>query len=111
MNVFDWLYFIQSLSSFSSIDHLVLLCARFFDAISSGRDEVLSFNSSANVLVLTHFNVPHKDWLTYSGRTDRPGELYYNFSISNDLTQMVYFPTGILDGYWHSCSSGFIYLF
>ena len=32
---------------------------------------------------------------TYSSGTDRPGELCYNFSISNDLTQMVNFPTRI----------------
>ena len=32
---------------------------------------------------------------TYSGGTDRPGELCYNFSISNDLTQIVNFPTRI----------------
>ena len=37
------------------------------------------------------------DWLTYSGGTDRPGELCYNFSVSNDLTQMVNFPTWIRD--------------
>ena len=37
--------------------------------------------------------VHHNDWLIYSGRTDQPGELCYNFSISNDLTQMVNFPT------------------
>ena len=35
--------------------------------------------------------------LIYSGGTDRPGELSYNFSISNDLTQMVTFPTRIPD--------------
>ena len=35
------------------------------------------------------FNVHHKDWLTYSGATDRP------FSISNGLTHMVNFPTQI----------------
>ena len=35
--------------------------------------------------------------LTYSGRTDRPGELCYKFSISNDLTQIVNFPTQIPD--------------
>ena len=29
--------------------------------------------------------------------TDRPGELCYNFSISNDLTEMVNFPTWIPD--------------
>ena len=42
-------------------------------------------------------NVHHKDWLTCSGQTNRPGELYYNFSISNYLTQMVNFPTCIPD--------------
>ena len=43
------------------------------------------------------FNVHHKDWLTYSGGTDQPGELCYNFSIANDLTQIVNFPTRIPD--------------
>ena len=33
--------------------------------------------------------------LTYSIGTDRPNELCYNFSISNDLTQMVNFSTQI----------------
>ena len=49
------------------------------------------------MFVFGDFNVHHKDWLTYSGGTDRPGELCYNFSISNDLTQMVKFPTRIPD--------------
>ena len=39
----------------------------------------------------------HKDWLTYSGGIDRPGKLCYNFSASNNLTQMVNFPTRIRD--------------
>ena len=73
-----------------------------FDSISSDIDEVLSINPSANVLVFGDFNVHHKDWLTYSGGTDRPGELCYNFSISNDLTQMVNFPTRIPDCDSHS---------
>ena len=38
-----------------------------FDSISSNIDEVLSINPSANVFVFG-------DWLTYSGRTDRPGQ-------------------------------------
>ena len=59
-------------------------------------------NPSANVFVFGDFNVHHKDWLTYSGGTDRPGELCYNFSISNDLTQMVNFPTWIPDCDSHS---------
>ena len=49
-------------------------------------DEVLSINPSTNVFVFWDFNVRHKDWLTYSSWTDRPGELCYNFTISNDLT-------------------------
>ena len=54
-------------------------------------------NPSADVFVFGDFNVHHKDWLTYSGGTDRPGELCYNFSIPNDLTEMVNFPTRIPD--------------
>ena len=68
-----------------------------FDSISSNIDEVLSINPSANVFVFGDFNIHHKDWLTYSGGIDQPGELCYNFSISNDLTQMLNFPTWIPD--------------
>ena len=73
-----------------------------FDSISSNIDEVLPINPSANVFVFGDFNVRHKDWLTYSGGTDQPGELCYNFSISNDLTQMINFPTRIPDCDSHS---------
>ena len=73
-----------------------------FDSISSNIDEVLSINPSANVFVFGDFNVHHKDWLTYSSGTDPPGELCYNFSISNDLTQIVDFPTRIPDCDSHS---------
>ena len=57
-----------------------------FDYISFNVDEILSINPSANVFVFGDFNVHHKDWLTYSGGTDRPRELC-------DLTQVVNFPT------------------
>ena len=73
-----------------------------FDSVSSNIDEVLSVNPSANVFVFGDFNVHHKDWLTYSGGTDRPGELCYNFSISNEVTQIVNFPTRIPDCDSHS---------
>ena len=73
-----------------------------FDSISSNIDEVPSINPSANVFVFRDFNVHHKDWLTYSSGTDQPGELCYNFSISNDLTQMVNFPMRIPDCDSHS---------
>ena len=54
------------------------------------------------MFVFGDFNIRYKDWLTYSGGTGRPGELCYNFSISNDLTQMVNFPTLIPDCDPHS---------
>ena len=60
-------------------------------------------NPSANVFVFGDFiNFHHKDWLTYSGGTDRPGELCCNFYMSNDLTQMVNFPTCFPDCDSHS---------
>ena len=92
------LAFLHSVSYFFSLYRSLSssLCM-VFDAISSNIDEVLSINPSANVFVFGDFNVHHKDWLTYSGVTDRPGELCYNFSISNDLTQIVQFPTLIPD--------------
>ena len=64
-----------------------------FDSISSNIDEVLSINPSANVFVFGDFSAHHKDWLTYSGGTDRSGEIL----ISNDLTQIVNFLTRIPD--------------
>ena len=76
------------------------LCTVFY-YISSNIDQVLSINPSA-VFVFGNFLVHHKDWLTYSGGTDRPGELCYNFSISNNLTQMVNVPTQIPDCDSHS---------
>ena len=51
-----WLVLLHSLFSFFSIDL-----------------------PSANVFVFGDFNIHHKDWLTYFGGIDRPGELYYNF--------------------------------
>ena len=54
------------------------------------------------MFVFGDFNVHHKDWLTYSGGTDRPGELCYDFSILSDLTQIVNFSTQISDCDSHS---------
>ena len=66
-----------------------------FDSISSNIDEVLSINPSANVFVFGEFNIHHKDWFTYFYGNDRSGELCYNLSISNNLTQIVNFPTRV----------------
>ena len=63
------------------MDPLLHLCAQFLIQYHL-TDEVLSINLSANVFVFGYFNVYHEDWLTYSGGTGRPGELCYNFSLS-----------------------------
>ena len=64
--------------------------------------EGLLFARDLYVFVFEDFNFHHKDWLTYSDGIDRPGELSYNFSILNDLTQIVSFPTRIPDCDSHS---------
>ena len=48
----------------------LLLCTVFYSVLPN-IDEILSINPSANVFVFGDFNVHHKDWLTYSGGTDR----------------------------------------
>ena len=108
--ILDWLYFIQYLTSFSSINHFLHLHA-VFNSISYSIDEVLSTNPSANVFVFVYFNIHHKVWLTYSDGTDIPGKLCYNFSTSNELIKMVNFPTWISDCDSQSCFFGFISIF
>ena len=73
-----------------------------FDSLTSNIDEVLYINPLANAFVFGDFNVHRKDCLAYSGGTDRSGELCYNFSISNNLSKMVNFPTWIPDCHFHS---------
>ena len=84
------------------------LCTVFY-SISCNIDEVLSINSSANVFEFGHLNIHHKDWLIYPRGTDPPGEICYNISISNYLTQMVNFPTKIPD--YDSHNSALLNLF
>ena len=78
---FDWLYFSMSYFFFLYQSPSSALCT-VFDSVSSNIDKILLVNPSANVFVFGDFNIHHKDWLTYSGGTDQPGELSYNFSIS-----------------------------
>ena len=73
-----------------------------FDCILSNINQILLINQSANMFVFGDFNAHHKDWLTYSSGMNRPGELCFNFSISNDLRQTVIFPTSIPDCDSHS---------
>ena len=94
-------YMFSTASYFFVLYHRLLHLHTVFDSISSNIDEVLSINPSANVFIFGDFNIDHKGWLTYSGGTDRPGEFWYNFSISNDHTWMVKFPTSIHDSDSH----------
>ena len=81
-------------TGFTSLSVLVLfpLSITFFSFVHAFWFYI---NPSANVFVFGVVNVHQKDWFTYSGGTDRPVVLCYNFSISNDLTQMLNFPTWI----------------
>ena len=89
------LYVLHSLSYFFFLyQSLSWYLCTISDSISSNIDEVLSIN--LKLMCLFDYNIHHKDWLTYSGGTDRSGELCYNFSISNDL------PTWIPDCDSHS---------
>ena len=99
--IFDWFYSIRYLTSFFYINHRLSLCAQVL-MLFYLTDEVLSINPSATGFVFGAFNLPRKDWLTYPGGTHRHGELCYNFSFSDDLTQMVNFPTWIPTSDSHS---------
>ena len=48
-------------------------------------------NPSANVFVFGDFNAHHKDWLTCSDGTDRPGELCYSFLSQTTLLRLLTF--------------------
>ena len=82
---------LHSLSYFCFLCQSTSSLCTVFDFISFNIDDIFSINPSANVFDFGDFNVHYNDCLTYSGGTDRPGELCYNFSISNDLTQMFNF--------------------
>ena len=101
LNSLSYFFFLYR-SPFSS------LCT-VLDSISPNLDEVLSINPAVNVFVFGDFNAHHKDRLSYSSGTDRPGKLCYKFSISNDLTQIVNFSTRIL--HCDCCSAALLDLF
>ena len=77
-----------------------------FDAISSNIDQ-----SSHMLIAFGDLNILHKDWLTYSGETDRSGELCY-ISQTTLLRWLIF----LLEYLWleylsHSCIFGFIFSF
>ena len=73
-------------------------------------NKVLLINQSTNVFVFADFKIHHQDWLTCSGRTDRHGKLYYNFSNSKRPYSMVNFSTCIPDCDFHSLALFDIFL-
>ena len=102
------LYLENSADSYLSFQLALLLSVSYFfflyrspslslckvlDSISSNIDEVLSINPSA-VFVFGDLNVHHKDWVTYSGGTDRSGELCYNFLSHMTLLRRITFLFG-----------------
>ena len=62
----------------------------------------MKFSRSTHLFLFGDCNLHQKDCLTYSGGTDRPGEICYNFSMSKHLTQMINFSTWIPDCDSHS---------
>ena len=71
---------LQSVSYFFlSTAHFFRISARFLILVHLTK---VRFSRSTHLLMCLslNFNVQHKDWLTYSDGTDRPGELSYNFS-------------------------------
>ena len=95
LEYFDALFVILSvLLLFSSIDHLLCLYERFLFLVYLTRMRVSQSSHQLMCLFL--------ETLTSIIRTDRSGEHCCNFSISNNLTQVVNFPTWIPDCDSHS---------
>ena len=69
------LVLLQSVSYFLFLYRSPSLClGPVFYSILGNIDEVLSIKLSA-VFLFGDFKIHHKDWLTYSVRTDQPGKL------------------------------------
>ena len=69
---------------------------KFFDYLTSKVEHILSHSPFSEISILGDFNVHHHLWLS-SSFTDLPGEQAFNFSILNDLEQLVQHPTHIPD--------------
>ena len=93
--VFDWVYFIQCLSSFSSVDHLLHLYTQFLILFLV---TYMRFSQSTNLLIcftlVTLMSIIRNGYPILVELIS--GEPCYNL-ISSDLTQMINFPTRICD--------------
>ena len=69
---------------------------KFFDYLNSKVEHILSKFPFSEIIILGDFNVHHHLWLS-SSHTDQPGELAFNFSVLNNLEQLIQHPTRIPD--------------
>ena len=76
--VFDWLYFTQCLTSFSSVDHIFFFIHSFWFYLIWHRWGSLN-QPICQCVCLWDFDGHQKGWLTNSGGTDRSGEPFHNF--------------------------------
>ena len=65
------------------------------DAVSSNIDKALIRHPSANIICCGDFNAHNKEWLVHSHVTNTAGIFCHDFAVSQDLTQIIDFPTRI----------------
>ena len=99
-----WMALLHSLGYFfPSISHYPFLYAQLLMLFHLTQKR---FSQSSPLLIYlplyVYFNTYCKNWLTFSSGTDRPGKLCYIFCISNNLIQIVNFPTHIPNSDFHS---------
>src|SRR6201990_3728003 len=75
---------------------ILLTIKKFFDYLNSKIEHILSSSPFSEIIILGDFNVHHRQWLS-SISHDPAGELAFNFSIQNNLEQLVHLSTRILD--------------
>ncbi|KAL7640560.1 UNVERIFIED_CONTAM: hypothetical protein RMT77_008835 [Armadillidium vulgare] len=69
---------------------------KFFDNLNSKIEHILSSSPFSEIIIFGDFNVHHRQWLSSSSQ-DPAGELAFQFSIQNNLEQLVHLPTRITD--------------
>ena len=69
---------------------------KFFHYLNSKIEHILSSSPFSEIIILGDFNVHHRQWLSSSSH-DPAGELAFQFSIQNNLEQLVHLPTRIPD--------------
>ena len=67
------------------------------EAVSSNIDKTLILQPFANIMVCGDFNVHNTEWFCHSHTTDVAGLFCQEFTMVQDLTQIVDFPTRIPD--------------